>query len=79
MPQLFDRLDQVLVNPRNRKVFRLECSSFKMPYSELDVYIANNTLINEDIYQYWCDGYTGTPGAPAHQSNLAGLKIKREF
>ena len=30
-----------------------------MLYSELDVFIGNNTLINEDIYQHWLDGYTG--------------------
>lgn len=30
-----------------------------MILSEIDVFIGNNTLINQDIYQYWLDGYTG--------------------
>jgi hypothetical protein len=30
-----------------------------MLYTELDVFIGNNTLICPDIYQYWLDGYTG--------------------
>ena len=30
-----------------------------MTFTEVDVFIGNNTLIDPDIYQYWLDGYSG--------------------
>jgi hypothetical protein len=30
-----------------------------MMFTEVDVFIGNNTLIDPDIYQYWLEGYTG--------------------
>lgn len=30
-----------------------------MMFTEVDVFIGNNTLIDPDIYHYWLEGFTG--------------------
>jgi len=41
----------------NQVELPFEC--VKMMFTEVDVFIGNNTLVDPDIYQYWLDGYTG--------------------
>ena len=31
--------------------------------SELDIFVGNTTLIDEDVYRLWLDGYSGLWGA----------------
>ena len=28
-------------------------------FTEVDVFIGNNTIVDPKIYEYWLDGYTG--------------------
>lgn len=33
---------------------------------ELDVFVGNTTIMDEEVYQFWLDGYTGTVGHTKH-------------
>lgn len=33
---------------------------------ELDVFVGNTTIMDEEVYQLWLDGYTGTVGDIIH-------------
>lgn len=44
--------------------------------SELDIFVGNTTLIDEDVYRLWLDGYSGVWGAvcgAAQKGRLFGL------
>lgn len=46
-----------------------------MMFTEVDVFIGNNTLIDPDIYKYWLDGLTGEPTIVPSMAFICQLSI----
>lgn len=40
--------------------------------SELDIFVGNTTLIDEDVYRLWLDGYSGLWGPSGKPDGRSG-------
>lgn len=50
----------VIPELNNKHVFFV---CFKQMSVELDVFVGNTTIMDEEVYQLWLDGYTGRGNA----------------